>query len=324
MCLCVCPWVVSSSYETDPLRLKNHVANAFTSNIPTIPVLGVVCVTGICTHPSGGSISLPQSGTGSVIRSCTFYRHGDGAAPQSATGLSGRCFYVSVQRLPCDYSAAGSGADSYSHSASRDPVRAWHQHGLSQLPPSDESRCVCRFSGGEIPWDQPQLLCAKCHGPVYRDWQHGSHGRTNGYWDASRGKQTRRKCIECHDPHRPPFPALQPAPVLTRCVWGRTEQADHAGAHNPLQAGRAKRTHRGLGSLERRTLSDARSARLRPIAAALEPRNRRELRDAVSCPKVLPHWPVERRLPQPFRRCAISIVGTSPASPSFFRSTTRR
>ena len=32
--------------------------------------------------------------------------------------------------------------------------------------------------GGEIPYDQPQLLCAKCHGPVYRDWQHGVHGRT--------------------------------------------------------------------------------------------------------------------------------------------------
>jgi hypothetical protein len=45
--------------------------------------------------------------------------------------------------------------------------------------------------GREIPWDQPQLLCSKCHGPVYRDWQHGSHGRSNGYWDKSRGTQTR-------------------------------------------------------------------------------------------------------------------------------------
>ena len=51
-------------------------------------------------------------------------------------------------------------------------------------------------AGGEIPWDQPPLLCGKCHGPVYRDWQHGSHGRTNGYWDKTRGPQERRKCIE--------------------------------------------------------------------------------------------------------------------------------
>jgi hypothetical protein len=53
--------------------------------------------------------------------------------------------------------------------------------------------------GGLIPWEQPQLLCARCHGPVYRDWQAGSHGRANGYWDTSRGEQTHRKCIECHD-----------------------------------------------------------------------------------------------------------------------------
>ncbi len=62
--------------------------------------------------------------------------------------------------------------------------------------------------GEEIPWQQPQLVCAKCHGPVYRDWQHGSHGRINGYWDRSQGEQVRLKCISCHDPHRPPFQPL--------------------------------------------------------------------------------------------------------------------
>jgi hypothetical protein len=66
--------------------------------------------------------------------------------------------------------------------------------------------------GHEIPADQPQMLCAKCHGPVYRDWLKGAHGRTNGYWNTSLGAQQRRKCIECHDPHRPPFPPLKPAP----------------------------------------------------------------------------------------------------------------
>ncbi len=66
--------------------------------------------------------------------------------------------------------------------------------------------------GDEIPWQQPQRLCAKCHGPVYRDWQHGSHGRINGYWDTSRRAQIRLKCIECHDPHHPPFQPLASAP----------------------------------------------------------------------------------------------------------------
>lgn len=66
--------------------------------------------------------------------------------------------------------------------------------------------------GQEIPWDEPFRLCAKCHGPVYRDWLHGVHGRTNGYWDESRGPLQRCKCVECHDPHVPPFPPMLPAP----------------------------------------------------------------------------------------------------------------
>jgi len=66
--------------------------------------------------------------------------------------------------------------------------------------------------GREIPYDQPQLLCAKCHGPVYRDWLHGSHGRTGGYWDTTRGPQLRPRCVACHDPHVPPFPPIPPAP----------------------------------------------------------------------------------------------------------------
>ena len=34
--------------------------------------------------------------------------------------------------------------------------------------------------GAEIPADQPTRLCAKCHGPLYREWQLGIHGRVNG------------------------------------------------------------------------------------------------------------------------------------------------
>ena len=80
--------------------------------------------------------------------------------------------------------------------------------------------------GNEIPWDQPQLLCAKCHGPVYRDWQHGSHGRTNGYWDRKQGPQTRLKCIQCHDPHSPHFPAMQSEREPQRPVLPRAASAN--------------------------------------------------------------------------------------------------
>lgn len=89
--------------------------------------------------------------------------------------------------------------------------------------------------GREIPWDQPQLLCGKCHGPVFRDWQHGSHGRTNGYWDTKQGPQTRRRCIECHDPHQPPFHPLTPAPGPHTLRMGPQEPAVHEAGHDPLR-----------------------------------------------------------------------------------------
>ena len=86
-----------------------------------------------------------------------------------------------------------------------------------------------------IPWDQPQLLCAKCHGPVFRDWEHGSHGRSEGYWDKKLGKQRRVNCIECHDPHHPPFPPLKPAPPPHTLRMGQPVKAEHTGPHNPLR-----------------------------------------------------------------------------------------
>lgn len=67
-------------------------------------------------------------------------------------------------------------------------------------------------NGNSIAYKDVQLLCAKCHGPIYRDWEDGSHGRRNGYWDTSKGKQDVLACIACHDPHSPKFKKIQPAP----------------------------------------------------------------------------------------------------------------
>ncbi len=90
-------------------------------------------------------------------------------------------------------------------------------------------------AGGEIPYDQPQLLCARCHGTVYRDWQHGVHGRTNGYWDTACGPATRLRCVHCHDPHEPPFPPLTPAPGPQTLRMGLPRAPAHDGTHNPLR-----------------------------------------------------------------------------------------
>ena len=89
--------------------------------------------------------------------------------------------------------------------------------------------------GNEIPWDQPHLVCAKCHGPVYRDWQHGSHGRTHGSWNAASGMQQRLKCVQCHDPHRPAFQSLAPAPGPNTLRMGAGRSQPHEAEHDPLR-----------------------------------------------------------------------------------------
>jgi len=56
------------------------------------------------------------------------------------------------------------------------------------------------------------LLCGSCHGPTYRDWEAGIHGRTVGFWDRKSGAAIRSDCTSCHDPHAPAFPSMKPGP----------------------------------------------------------------------------------------------------------------
>jgi len=76
------------------------------------------------------------------------------------------------------------------------------------------------YDGSEIAQEDVVMLCAKCHGPTYRDWKTGVHGRRNGYWNAAMGPQTRLICIQCHNPHSPRFKPMKPLP----------------GPHYPLRA----------------------------------------------------------------------------------------
>jgi len=61
------------------------------------------------------------------------------------------------------------------------------------------------------PLSTPQL-CGSCHGPTYRDWEAGVHGRTSGYWNRTMGEISRLSCVSCHNPHSPKFPGREPAP----------------------------------------------------------------------------------------------------------------
>jgi hypothetical protein len=66
--------------------------------------------------------------------------------------------------------------------------------------------------GRQIKLAESPPLCGSCHGPTYRDWQGGAHGRTGGYWERSAGPMKRQICVDCHDPHHPKIPQRQPAP----------------------------------------------------------------------------------------------------------------
>lgn len=61
-------------------------------------------------------------------------------------------------------------------------------------------------------WESP-ALCGSCHGPTYRDWEAGVHGRTSGYWDRALGPIDRKACPSCHNPHAPAFRSWKPAPA---------------------------------------------------------------------------------------------------------------
>ena len=66
--------------------------------------------------------------------------------------------------------------------------------------------------GRLVPLAEAQELCAKCHGPTFRDWEKGTHGRTNGSWVVGSPAMHRLTCTECHDPHAPAMRRIVPLP----------------------------------------------------------------------------------------------------------------
>ena len=64
--------------------------------------------------------------------------------------------------------------------------------------------------GSPVEFADALRLCAQCHGPQMRDYQHGAHGGMTGHWDLTRGPRQRNHCLHCHDAHAPKFPVLAP------------------------------------------------------------------------------------------------------------------
>lgn len=64
--------------------------------------------------------------------------------------------------------------------------------------------------GRRVEFTDVMTLCGQCHGPQLRDYEHGAHGGMNGYWDLTRGPRMKNNCVDCHHPHSPQFPKMQP------------------------------------------------------------------------------------------------------------------
>jgi len=68
-------------------------------------------------------------------------------------------------------------------------------------------------SGKLIPFTESYKLCGQCHGPKYRDWKRGIHGKRTGYWN---GHKRYLLCVHCHNPHHPKFAKMKPFPPPVR------------------------------------------------------------------------------------------------------------
>jgi hypothetical protein len=107
---------------------------------------------------------------------------------------------------------------------------------------TDRDRLLLQ-DGSRITFAESARLCARCHGTVYRDWERGMHGRTEGSWDSSRPEHRRLLCVECHDPHAPAITdmTLLPGPNTMRMTkpghdaHGGDEAQYGGGKRNPLR-----------------------------------------------------------------------------------------
>ena len=70
------------------------------------------------------------------------------------------------------------------------------------------------LAGGKLlGFDESYKLCGQCHGPKYRDWKLGIHGKRTGEWN---GQKQYLLCVHCHDPHSPKIKGLKPMPPPRR------------------------------------------------------------------------------------------------------------
>ncbi len=101
----------------------------------------------------------------------------------------------------------------------------------------DDRERLLLHDGSTVPFVKAEMLCAQCHGPVFRDWERGTHGKTLGAWDLSSPEAQRLSCAQCHDPHSPAYGPIAPLPGPNTLRMGDpvVPVGPHQFEHNPLR-----------------------------------------------------------------------------------------
>ena len=86
-------------------------------------------------------------------------------------------------------------------------------------------------TGKPVEFANVMTLCAQCHGTAMRDYERGSHGGMNGYWDLTKGPRTRNNCVNCHDPHSPKYPQAMPVFPPRDRLSVQKKSSDSGGEH---------------------------------------------------------------------------------------------
>lgn len=107
-----------------------------------------------------------------------------------------------------------------------------HDHGANNrcfnCHDTEQRNLLRLYTGEQIEFNDAVRLCAQCHGPVYRDWQRGAHGKTTQSWLPGQG--VRLNCVDCHDPHAPAFGQMDL--LAGPSTWRMGEVDAHDATHD--------------------------------------------------------------------------------------------
>lgn len=171
-------------------------------------------VTALLNRPRDIERAILQAAPAGQARFAVSYTESKGAPrmvvgthPISGEPITASCTTCHNTRLPDATHGAGN------------PAKAFHQ-GLV----CNHDHLACLACHGPNNYDELHLadgkgvlfkdamdLCAQCHSKQKVAYDNGAHGGMNGYWDLSRGPRVRHVCVDCHDPHAPRFPQMQPS-----------------------------------------------------------------------------------------------------------------